>query len=363
MPFGSFGSGPAPSAGTNNVFGSAMPATAAAAGEHTGLTDIANSLDKINGLMDEAKRKLTDHLLNEEKSSPASAAPAVDISAIQALITPLSSRLDALSTLVSENKSGASGAGAAPSAGVDISGVTQGVQAMFDGQNGMLQMAFGALDKKIEDAVNYIVANVKAPAPAAAPVVAAPAHQPAPVAAPIILETPKPQPAPQANPFVQTPAPAKTSDGISKAQLLKMILGAELCSNSSLGVYRDELLDGFLRGDKASAGLIGVMIEFQASTPERMPRLLQDIGEAYYRWHPKRTQGSNPFERALAEYVCKACDSYGIKNSIEIVETGQRFDAGRHNSVNRGVEIIEVKGWVVLRDNGKVYTRAAVDVQ
>ena len=94
-----------------------------------------------------------------------------------------------------------------------------------------------------------------------------------------------------------------------------------------------------------------------------MPRLLQDIGEAYYRWHPKRGQGADQFERSLAHYVCSVCEANGIKNTIELVETGQRFDAGRHNSASRGVEITDVKGWVVLRDNGKVYTRAAVDVQ
>ena len=144
---------------------------------------------------------------------------------------------------------------------------------------------------------------------------------------------------------------------------MKIFLGPELCENSSLSIDRDELLDGFLRGDRASAGLIGTMIEFQSSTPERMPRLLQDIGEAYYRWHPKRGQGADPFERALAHNVCAVCEANGIKNTIELVETGQRFDSGRHNSNSRGVEITEVKGWVVLRDNGKVYTRAAVEVQ
>ena len=30
---------------------------------------------------------------------------------------------------------------------------------------------------------------------------------------------------------------------------------------------------------------------------------------------------------------------------------------------SRGVEIVQVLGWIVLRDNGKVYTKAAVEVR
>ncbi len=329
------------------------------------LSEIASSLDKINGLMDEAKKQLTNHLLQEEKkacAAPAASAP-VDLSPLKTMIQSVLTRLDEMGSKIGQSSGSAAAAGAPnPNAAAkqDVAEAVTHVSGLFDTQNHNLQVAFNALDSKITDAVNYLVANLKGSAAPAQPaatasVVEAPKPAPAP--------QPEPQPAPQQHaPVIQTMV-NKVTGGISRDQLMKIILGQDLCAIGSLSVYRDELLDGFLRGDRASAGLIGAMIEFQSSTPERMPRLLQDIGEAYYRWHPKRGQGADPFERALAQNVCALCEANGIKNTIELVETGQRFDSGRHNSNSRGVEITEVKGWVVLRDNGKVYTRAAVEVQ
>ena len=342
--------------------GSAGFNTANGSGNTTAdLSEIALSLDKINGLMDEAKKQLTNHLLQEEKkasAAPASSAP-VDLSPLKTMIQSVLTRLDEMGSKIGQS-SGVSAGAPNPNAAAkqDVAEAVTHVSGLFDAQNHNLQVAFNALDSKITDAVNYLVANLKGSAPAQ-PVAATPAAEaPKPAPAP----QPEPQPVPQPTPVIQTMV-NKVTGGISRDQLMKIILGQELCANGSLSVYRDELLDGFLRGDRASAGLIGAMIEFQSSTPERMPRLLQDIGEAYYRWHPKRGQGADPFERALAHYVCALCEANGIKNTIELVETGQRFDSGRHNSNSRGVEITEVKGWVVLRDNGKVYTRAAVEVQ
>ena len=334
------------------------------------LSEIASSLDRINGLMDEAKKQLTNHLIQEgQKSSAASAQPApVDLTPLKSMIQSVLTRLDEMGSVAVSSGSGESAPNPNAAAKQDVADAVSHISGLFDNQNHNLQAAFSALDSKINDAVNYLCANLKGaasaqPAPAA-PVVETPKPAPAPQSVAQPAAQPAFQPAPQkAAPIVQTVV-SKLSGGISRDQLMKIFLGPELCENNSLSIDRDELLDGFLRGDRASAGLIGTMIEFQSSTPERMPRLLQDIGEAYYRWHPKRSPGAHPFERILAHYVCSVCEANGIKNTIELVETGQRFDAGRHNSSSsHGVEITEVKGWVVLRDNGKVYTRAAVEVQ
>lgn len=334
------------------------------------LSDIASSLDKINGLMDEAKKQITSHLLQEEqKSSAASSQPAtVDLSPLKSMIQSVLTRLDEMGSLPVSKGAGEGSPNPDAAAKQDVAEAVTHLTGLFDVQNHNLQAAFSALDSKINDAVNYLCANLKGSsvAPTSAPVSAPVAETPKPTPAPQPVSSPQPamQPTAQkAAPIVQTVV-NKISGGVSRDQLMNIFLGPELCSNSSLSVDRDELLDGFLRGDRASAGLIGTMIEFQSSTPERMPRLLQDIGEAYYRWHPKRGPGAHSFERVLAHYVCSVCEANGIKNTIELVETGQRFDAGRHNSSSsHGVEITEVKGWVVLRDNGKVYTRAAVEVQ
>lgn len=53
----------------------------------------------------------------------------------------------------------------------------------------------------------------------------------------------------------------------------------------------------------------------------------------------------------------------GLGNTIELVNVGDRFDIARHNASERGAVITAVQGWVVLRDNGKVYTKANVSVK
>ena len=101
---------------------------------------------------------------------------------------------------------------------------------------------------------------------------------------------------------------------------------------------------------------------FQSASAERLPKLLKEIGEAYYAWQPKRVPGANPLEEALTAWLQRTCEAAGIANTIELVHPGERFDATRHNASSRGVEIAEVYGWIVLRDNGKVYTKANVAV-
>ena len=105
------------------------------------------------------------------------------------------------------------------------------------------------------------------------------------------------------------------------------------------------------------------LIVFQSATAEKMAPLLKEVGEAYYRWQPKAEAGASPFEETLATWLQNACDEAGIGNKIELVNPGERFDSGRHTAAERGVEITQVLGWVVLRDNGRVYTKAAVAVK
>ncbi|MHB8897417.1 MAG: hypothetical protein ACYC6Y_01580 [Thermoguttaceae bacterium] len=138
------------------------------------------------------------------------------------------------------------------------------------------------------------------------------------------------------------------------------ILGPQLAGHGDAG---RRLLEGILAGDSSAQGFAGQLLVFRSATPERLPQTLKDLGEAYYRWRPKTAAGNDPFEEALAGHLQRACENAGIHNSIELVHPGQRFDAARHNAGSRGVEIVQVLGWIVLRDNGKVYTKASVEVR
>jgi len=141
------------------------------------------------------------------------------------------------------------------------------------------------------------------------------------------------------------------------------LLGRELAENPALIFQRQQLLDGTLAGDPACCSLVGQLLVFQSSPPEKMPQLLKEVGEAYYRWQPKTAPQSNAMEEILVGWLKRICDENGIGNAIELVHPGERFDSSRHNAATRGVEIVEVCGWIVLRDNGRVYTKANVVAQ
>ena len=101
------------------------------------------------------------------------------------------------------------------------------------------------------------------------------------------------------------------------------------------------------------------LMTFRSSTAERMAKMLKDIGEAYYRWHPT---GNDASRDALIQWMHALLEQVGLGNRIAIVQSGDRYDMQRHNSKEKGVEVVDVYGWAVLRDNGKVYSKASVSV-
>jgi len=162
-----------------------------------------------------------------------------------------------------------------------------------------------------------------------------------------------------------TPQEETTDDATqaaSSAHWEWAILGSDLAQQPALAFQRQQLLNGVLEGDPGACALAGQLLVFQSAPPERLPQLLKDIGEAFYRWQPKTSPGTNPVEESLVRWLQRTCETAGIYNTIVLVHPGERFDSTRHTATSRGVEITEVHGWIVLRDNGKVYTKAAVAV-
>jgi hypothetical protein len=143
----------------------------------------------------------------------------------------------------------------------------------------------------------------------------------------------------------------------------RAILGPDLADNSALAFQWDQLLRGVLEGEPGACGFAGQLLVFQSAPPERLPQQLKDVGEAFYRWQPKASPGTSAMEEALVSWLHSQCEAAGIFNTIEVVHPGQRFDSARHSATSRGVEITEVHGWIVLRDNGRVYMKASVGVR
>jgi len=141
------------------------------------------------------------------------------------------------------------------------------------------------------------------------------------------------------------------------------LLGGELAHNAALNLDKDRLLNGVLSGDPGACGLVGSLLLFRSAAADKMPPLLKDIGEAFYRWQPRTSNRPSELENAVVEWLTRACDQAGMANTIELVNPGERFDSLRHNASRPGVEITQVLGWIVLRDNGRVYTKASVAVK
>jgi hypothetical protein len=106
--------------------------------------------------------------------------------------------------------------------------------------------------------------------------------------------------------------------------------------------------------------MLGYLLAFRSADQERKPKLLKELGEAFYLWKP---DGNPRLLEPLIQWVHATLDRAGINNRIEVVQVGDRYDMQRHNAKDRGAEVSSVAGWVVLRDNGKVYSKANVAVR
>lgn len=160
---------------------------------------------------------------------------------------------------------------------------------------------------------------------------------------------------------VSKPVSARQSADL--AQLDKAVFG-EMALEPSIQNERQYILQGILAHDAVCSYLGGILMMFQSSAPDKMVLLLKDLGEAFYRWVNSMPENNfEQFEDVLARWAQWLCESAGLPNHIETVMPGQRFDAARHNSVSRGVTVTQIHGWVVLRGNGSVYSKALVDVQ
>lgn len=145
-------------------------------------------------------------------------------------------------------------------------------------------------------------------------------------------------------------------------ELEAIVFGQDLAYHESLPPQRQALLADVRRADENAIGLVGQVLCVRAATMDRLPTLLKDVGEAWFRWRPDQHGAPDPLRDALIAWLHSRLEAVGLGNRIELVRVGDRYDSKRHNAKTRGVEVTGVHGWVVLRDNGNVYTKATVTV-
>ncbi|MCH5372879.1 MAG: hypothetical protein JJ992_02795 [Planctomycetes bacterium] len=181
--------------------------------------------------------------------------------------------------------------------------------------------------------------------PVAQPSVAALPPRAAPVAA-----------APQAKPRVERPE-AIAVTGADGRDWSRILFGEHLRADPSITHLSGSLLGDVYAGDTGAIALAGQLMTFRTGTAEQKARLLKDVGEAFYNWKP---QGDEPLLEPLITWVHAELDDVSLGNRIMVVQVGDRYDMQRHNARQSGVEVAEVYGWIVLRDNGKVFSKANV---
>ncbi len=361
----------------------AKPAPLEGAGGPDGLEQLTGNLGQVEKLLEAARQQVTDYLLYREsqttaqtrvrspegigeglgevlskldilaegleavhklaaaapsKGAPGAAAgqPAVSEDVLKAVFQPLGQKIDTIEAglqAVGQQTAGPGAEAAVAPVLTTLGQISEGINMHHEGvintvsqvqaALGQLQGTIGQIQQHLDGGLQHIVQ---------------------------LLQPPEPEPEPE------TPEPVSSD-------WERAILGDALADNSSLAFQRQQLVEGVMSGERAAKSLVGQLIVFQSATTEKMAPLLKEIGEAYYRWQPKAEAVSNPFEETLVAWLQNACDEAGIGNKIELVNPGERFDSGRHTAAERGVEITQVLGWVVLRDNGRVYTKAAVAVK
>jgi hypothetical protein len=196
-----------------------------------------------------------------------------------------------------------------------------------------------------------VVASAPAPMPAAAPRPSSPARPPAAELPPAVSPSPRKQ--------ADRPGSIAISGG-EGANWSQILFGENLHAQPSIPHLSGSLLSDIYAGDHGAVALAGQVMTFRTGTVEQKARLLKDVGEAFYIWKPL---GDDSLLQPLIAWVHAELDAVQLGNRIMVVQVGDRYDMQRHNAKQAGVEVAEVYGWVVLRDNGKVFSKANVAVR
>ena len=126
----------------------------------------------------------------------------------------------------------------------------------------------------------------------------------------------------------------------------------------------EKWITDLLAGRPDAVVLTGQWLQVRAADDKQFPNLLRQLGEAFYRWSPKTKAADDPLEKTLIRTLNDRARELGLRNSIEPVSPGDRFDANRHNPQpgQRGMTVDAVLGWIVMRDD-RVFAKATVSVK
>ena len=292
------------------------------------------TLSGLYAALSESQAKLAEYLLKRDAEAQAAVAQraatpaAMTAEQFQKLQTPVIERLDAIGKMLMD----------------------------LQGEIPSLSTQLAALPQQISQLVPAAPAPSLPPEPLKISAADLEDADDEPAEAPVPPQVPVPPMPPAAPPVAVAP-------GLDFSELERAFLGPELAANGAISSERQQLTDGLLRGQPEAKYFVGLWLMFQSAATEKKALLLKDLGEAFYRWTATLPNGAETLEGVFVPQVQLVCEQAGLQNTLELVRVGQRFDNARHTSFSRGVEVVQVKGWVVLRSNGSVYAKALVDVR
>lgn len=158
-----------------------------------------------------------------------------------------------------------------------------------------------------------------------------------------------------------TTSPQKPLTPIDPAALF----GRDLIDDARTEAGLVELTRRITDDDPKAVGLVGQLMSWRSASRERLPKLLGEVGDAYYACFPRTSDQIAPLEQALVVILARKCVECDVPNSIELVRLGERFDPSRHRLRvgERGVEVTEIHGWIVVGPDGQILNRAQVGVK
>lgn len=142
----------------------------------------------------------------------------------------------------------------------------------------------------------------------------------------------------------------------------------EAIFGSELARHAEQWIVDFLTGRTEAIVLTGYWLQVKAADDKQFPNLLRPLGEAFYRWRSETKSIDDPLGVRLEEVLIQTLNDRArkleLRNSIETVGPGDRFDANRHHPLSgqRGMTVDAVLGWVIMRDE-RVFAKATVSVK
>lgn len=141
--------------------------------------------------------------------------------------------------------------------------------------------------------------------------------------------------------------------------LASVLMGDALRADKTLTPVWEQLTSQVLVGESTACQLGAFLMLFHRGALEECHKWIQAIGESWYRWAGEE---NGEAKQALINWLNQECVRRNVPLRVEEVRSGVRFDSDRHIAVGQpGRDVYGVQGWLVLREDKSIFSKALVD--